>query len=63
MPEHDPVAQLRRFAIELRRLAYTGHPDKEAVLLTMSERMHCYAAQVARTGLTTGDRLQGRTDR
>jgi hypothetical protein len=35
--------QLHELAVELRRLAYTGSPDKESTLLAMSERVHSFA--------------------
>lgn len=35
--------QLHELANELRRLAYTGSPDKESTLLVMSERVHSFA--------------------
>lgn len=37
------IDQLHVLAVELRRLAYTGSPDKESALLVMSERVQSFA--------------------
>jgi hypothetical protein len=55
MTDNSPVAakpvplaaalngQLNELAVDLRRLAYTGSPDKESILLVMSERVYSLA--------------------
>lgn len=42
-PGAPPSDQLHELAVEIRRLAYTGSPDKESALLVISERVHSFA--------------------